>query len=154
MYVLHRPPESVYDSVERELLWLVLARFGVPDNMLSVIRHFHEGMRARVRADDGEHSERFDVTQGLWQGCVLSPLLFNAFFAAVTHAVLVRFGEDPEIVRDLAHLEEDLEDIILLTTLFPIPARLHHTSLKRLTHCSLGQTKMLELIHPTTLLPS
>ena len=38
-----------------------------------------------------------------------SPLLFN-IFAAVTHAVVVRFSEDPDVVRDLVHLEEDLEE--------------------------------------------
>ena len=65
------------DSVDRELLWVVLARFGVPEKMLTVIRQFHEGMRACVCTDDGEHSECFNVTQGLRQGCVLSPLLFS-----------------------------------------------------------------------------
>ena len=40
---------------------------------------------------------------------MLSPLLFNILFAAI-HAVLVRFSEDPEIVRDLVHLKEDLEE--------------------------------------------
>ena len=75
---------KAYDSVDRELLWLVLAHFGVPEKMSTVIRQFHEGMRARVRTDDGEHSEWFDVTQGLRQRCVLSSLLFKIFFAAVT----------------------------------------------------------------------
>ena len=74
--------QKAYDSVDRELLWVVRARFGVPEKMLTVIRQFHEGMRARVRTDD-EHSEWFDVTRGLRQECVLSPLLFN-IFAAVT----------------------------------------------------------------------
>ena len=32
---------------------------------------------------------------------------FNAFFAAAIHAVRVRFSEDPDIWRDLVHLEED-----------------------------------------------
>ena len=80
LYMCFIDLQKAYDSVDRELLWIVLARFGVPE-MLTVIHQFHEGMRARVRTDDGEHSEWFDVTQGLRQGCVLSPLLFNIFFA-------------------------------------------------------------------------
>ena len=28
----------------------------------------------------------------------------------MTHVVVVRFSEDPDIVRDLIHLEEDLEE--------------------------------------------
>ena len=28
----------------------------------------------------------------------------------MTHAVGVRFSEDPDIMRDLVHLDEDLED--------------------------------------------
>ena len=57
--------QKAYDSVDRELLWKVLARAGVPSAMIDVIRQFHDGMRARVRMDDGELSERFEVTQGL-----------------------------------------------------------------------------------------
>ena len=104
LYMCFIDPQKMFDSVDRELLRVVLARFGVPEKMLTVIRQFHEGMRVRVRTDDGEHSEWFDVTQGLRQGCVLSPLLFNIFFAAVTHDVVVRFSEDPDIARDLVHL--------------------------------------------------
>ena len=42
---------KAYDSVDRELLWDVLRRFGVPPKVLAVIRNFHDGMRARVRVD-------------------------------------------------------------------------------------------------------
>ena len=97
--------QKAYDSVGRELLRVVLARFGATESMLTISRQFHEGMRARMRRNDGGHSGWFDVTQGLQQGCVLSPLLFNTFFAAVIHAALVCFSEDPEILRDLVHLE-------------------------------------------------
>ena len=54
---------KAYDSVDRSLLWDVLARFGVPPRMLAVIRQFHDGMQACVRLDDGECSDKFDVGQ-------------------------------------------------------------------------------------------
>ena len=68
---------KAYDSVDRVLLWEVLARFGVPPRMIKVIRMFHDGMRTRVQLDDGNFSAWFNVCQGLQQGFVLSPLLFN-----------------------------------------------------------------------------
>ena len=98
--------QKAYDLVDRELLWEVLARAGVPSVMIDVIRQFHDGMRARVRMDDRELSEWFEVTQGLRQGCVLSPLLFNIFFAAVMEVVLQRFSEDDTILEDLVFLDE------------------------------------------------
>ena len=53
-------------------------------------------------------SESLDIAQRLRQSCVLSLLLFNMFFAAVIHVVLVGFSEDQDIVRYLVHLEEDV----------------------------------------------
>ena len=97
---------KAYDSVDRTLLWKVLARFGVPQRMISVIRQFHDGMRACVRLDDGECSEWFPVEQGLRQGCVLAPLLFNIFFAAVTHMAFTRFKADRDIMDALVGLRE------------------------------------------------
>ena len=97
--------QKAYDSVDRSLLWEILARYGVPRQMIAVIRQFHEGMRACVRNDNGDCSKEFNVEQGLRQGCVLSPLLFN-IFAAALQVTLQRFSKDPEILADLIHLQE------------------------------------------------
>ena len=92
--------QKAYDSVDRTLLWQVLARFGVPPQMIEVIRHFHGEMKACVRNDDGRCSEWFEVAQGLCKGCVLSLLLFNMFFAAILLVALFmeRFSKDSECV--------------------------------------------------------
>ena len=98
LYVCFIDLTKAYDSVDRALLWTVLARFGVPQNMISVIRQFHDGMRACVRLDDRLYSRWFAVEQGLRQGYVFAPLLFNIFFAAVTDMASTRFKADKGIM--------------------------------------------------------
>ena len=98
--------QKVYDTVDCTLLWQLLTRIGEPPQMIAVIRQFHDGMRACVRLDDGVCLDWFEVEQRLRQRCVLSPLLFNIFFAAVLNVVLQRFSEEPAILAELVHLKE------------------------------------------------
>ena len=64
-------------------------------------------MRIYVRSDDGVCSDWLEVKKRSRQGCVLSPLLFNIFFAAVpTVFVLHRFnGDDTVILAELVHVK-------------------------------------------------
>ena len=106
LYVYFIDLTKAYDSVCQTLLWTVLARFGVPQDMISVIRQFHDGMRACVWLDDKVCSKWFAVEQDLCQGCVLAPLLFNIFFAAVINVVSPRLKADEGIMDALVHLRK------------------------------------------------
>ena len=82
LYVCYIDPTTkAYDSVDRTLLWTVLACFDVPQNMISVIRQFYGRMC----------SGWFAMEQSLRQGYVLAPLLFNIFFAAAINVAFTRF---------------------------------------------------------------
>ena len=109
LYVCFIDLAKAYGSVDQTLLWTVLARFGVPQNMISVIRQFHDGIRACVWLDDRVCSRWFAVEQGLRQGCVLTPLLFNIFFAAVINVASTRFKADKGIMNALVHLRKKRE---------------------------------------------
>ena len=77
--------------------------------VIEAIRIFHDGMRARVQLNGGDFLAWFNVCQGLCQGCVLSPLLFDIFFAAVIIVVLKGFVEDQLIVSGLVYLDDALK---------------------------------------------
>ncbi|CAB1109186.1 unnamed protein product [Ectocarpus sp. CCAP 1310/34] len=77
--------------------------------MLAVIRHFQEGRRARVRTNDGQYSEWFEVDQGLRQGCKLAPLLFNLFFAAMLMVAVAEFDKDPKVTTHMVKIGTQAE---------------------------------------------
>ena len=55
---------------------------------------------------NGVSSKRFEVAQGRRQGCVLSPMLINVFFAVKLLVAQQRFSEDANTFMDIAHLQE------------------------------------------------
>ena len=61
LYVCFIHLTKAYNSVDRTLPWSVLTRFDEAQNMISVVRQFHDGMRACVRLDDKVYSEVFVV---------------------------------------------------------------------------------------------
>ncbi|XP_070207983.1 uncharacterized protein [Littorina saxatilis] len=73
---------KAFDTVSREGLWNIMAKYGCPRKFIALVQQFHEGMQARVQ-DSGETSDPFPVTNGVKQGCVLAPTLFSLMFSAM-----------------------------------------------------------------------
>ena len=76
---------KAFDTVSREGLWNIMAKFGCPTKFIAMMRQFHDGMLARVQ-NDGGFSDPFRVTNGVKQGCVLAPTLFSIMFSAMLTA--------------------------------------------------------------------
>ena len=73
---------KAFDTVSREGLWKIMAKFGCPAKFIAMVWQFHDGMLARVQ-NDGEFSDPFPVTNGVKQGCVLASTLFSMMFSAI-----------------------------------------------------------------------
>ena len=72
---------KAFDTVSREGLWKIMAKFGCPAKFIAMVWQFH-GMLARVQ-NDGEFSDPFPVTNEAKQGCVLASTLFSMMFSAM-----------------------------------------------------------------------
>ena len=56
--------------------WKILQEMGIQDNLTCLLRNLYAGQEATVRTGHGT-TDRFQIGQGVRQGCILSPCLFN-----------------------------------------------------------------------------
>ena len=71
---------KAFDTVPRDLLLNKLLDAGIKGKFFNIIRSIYSNDSACVKIDH-MCTERFSINQGVRQGCVLSPLLFNIFMA-------------------------------------------------------------------------
>ena len=96
---------KAYDSVHRDSLWSILQHFyHLPEKLLSIIRALHENSTAAVRTY-GKISDKFPVTCGVRQGCVLAPTLFNLYFDVAIHMALDEHRQEEKGIK-LAYLHD------------------------------------------------
>ena len=71
---------KAFPTVQRDILFAKLGRYGVPSRMLRAIMALYENTRGLVRTQEG-YGDDFPIDIGTLEGSVLSPLLFIAFIA-------------------------------------------------------------------------
>ena len=67
---------KAFDCVDHNKLWKILNEMGIPDHMICLLRNLYEDQEATVRTGHGT-TDWFQRGQGVRQGCILSPCLFN-----------------------------------------------------------------------------
>ena len=120
---------KAYDSVRREVLYKVLIEFGIPKKLVRLIKMSLTETYSRVRVGKNV-SDRFPTRNGLKQGDVLTPMLFNFalgyFIGRVqvnrdglklddTHQLLA-YADDVNILAGSIHaLKENAEALVAAT---------------------------------------
>ncbi|KAF7244019.1 Retrovirus-related Pol polyprotein from type-2 retrotransposable element R2DM [Varanus komodoensis] len=69
---------KAFDCVDHDKLWQVLREMGVLDHLISLLRNLYAGQEATVRTGHGT-TDWFKIGEGVQQGCILSPCLFNLY---------------------------------------------------------------------------
>ena len=69
---------KAFDCVHHKKLWKILQETGIPDCLTCLLRNLYAGQEATVRTGHGT-VDWFQVGKGVFQGCILSPCLFNFY---------------------------------------------------------------------------
>ena len=117
---------KAFDCVDHNKLWKSLQEMGIPDHLTCLLRNLHAGQEATVRTGHGT-TDWFQIGQKVYQGCILSPCLFN-FYAEyiIRHAGLdeaqagikiarrntnnLRYADDTTL---MAESEEELKSLLM-----------------------------------------
>ena len=81
--------EKTFDKLPRYMVMATLRWMGVPETEVRMVEGTYEKTTARVVVGEGA-SEEFEVTIGLRQGSVLSPLLFIAVLDLISRKTVVK----------------------------------------------------------------
>jgi len=65
-------------SVNHNKLWKILKEMGISDHLTNLLRNQYAGQEATVRTGHGT-TDWLQIGQGVRQGCILSPCLFNLY---------------------------------------------------------------------------
>ena len=66
------------DCVDHNKLWKILKEIGILDQLTCLLRNLFAGQEATVRTGHGR-TGWFQIGEGVRQGCILSPCLFNLY---------------------------------------------------------------------------
>ena len=69
---------KAFDYVDHNKLWKILQEMGIPDHLTCLLRNLYAGQEATVRPGHGT-TDCFQIGEGVHQGCILSPFLFNLY---------------------------------------------------------------------------
>ena len=78
---------KAFDCVRYGPLWIALQALGVPSHLVQLLKSLYDGQLACVRTAQGD-SDWFNLGQGVRQGCILSPTLFNLYAEHIMRHVL------------------------------------------------------------------
>ena len=76
-YVLFVDIIKAFDSVNRDMLWKILAKYGIPENMIRTIKKMYTDIHVTLQV--GKENEEFMSTSGVKQGNNLAP--FSSFLS-------------------------------------------------------------------------
>ena len=111
LYMAFVDLEKAFDRVPRKVIWWALRKLGVDEWIVRLVQGMYSNARSRVRVGKG-YSDEFEVKVGVYQGSVLSPLLFIIVLEALSREFRCGVPWGDLYADDLVIIAESLEECV------------------------------------------
>ena len=78
IYICFIDYSKVFDYVDKNRLWKILKKMGIPDHLTCLLRNLYADQEATVRTRHGT-ADLFQIRKGVYQSCILSACFFNLY---------------------------------------------------------------------------
>lgn len=89
VYAIFVDFKAAFDSIDHSLLWIKLKSLGLSSKILNTLRSFYSRAAAAIRTNNVQ-TPFVDISRGVLQGEVLSPLLFSLFLSDLESYIRAR----------------------------------------------------------------
>ena len=149
LYLCFIDYRKAFDTVAHEVLWKTMIGMGFPKHIILLIKNLYENQTATVKTSYGL-SDFFQIEQGVRQGCILSPNLFNIFSEQIMRSALADFDGTVTVGgRKITNLRY-ADDIVLIsgsmTELTELTNKVNMASKDSGLHLNARKTKVMKII--------
>ena len=90
LYLCFIDYSKAFDTVDHDILWSNMNNMKFPKHIIQLIKAMYDQQQATVRTTYGL-TDWFEIKQGVRQGCILSPHLFNIYSETIMRNALENF---------------------------------------------------------------
>ena len=106
---------KAFDCIPRDILFEKLRSKGITGKVFNLIKNIYMNEKCQVKIGQ-TLSEAFDANQGVRQGCILSPLLFNIFISELPE-ILDKDENEPAMIGNHTKISSILwaDDLVMIS---------------------------------------
>ena len=127
MYAIFIDFERAFNTLSHNKLWDKLYKLGMSGKLIRILKSLYEKATTSIRTEHGLTAE-IEITEGVLQGEVLSPLLFSLYISDIEDIILDAKIHGIKITKELAlHILLFADDMVVVApTPFTLQKKINH----------------------------